>query len=193
MERICVFCGSNMGLRPGYAEAASALGSEIARRDLGLVYGGGRVGLMGVVADAVLEGGGRVVGVIPESLMGKEVDHEGLTALEVVSSMHERKARMAELSSGFVALPGGLGTLEELFEVWTWGQLGFHHKPCGLLDVDGYYASLLDFLDRSVDEGFVRPVHRSMLVVEEEAADLLDRLRDWIPPIVEKWLDRDDL
>ena len=193
MERICVFCGSNMGLRPGYAEAASALGSEIARRDLGLVYGGGRVGLMGVVADAVLEGGGRVVGVIPESLMGKEVDHEGLTALEVVSSMHERKARMAELSSGFVALPGGLGTLEELFEVWTWGQLGFHHKPCGLLDVDGYYASLLDFLDRSVDEGFVRPVHRSMLVVAEEAANLLDRLRDWTPPVVQKWLDRGDL
>jgi uncharacterized protein (TIGR00730 family) len=190
-ESICVFCGSSAGFRGAYAEAAASLGREIARRGLGLVYGGGRVGLMGVLAEAVLEAGSTVVGVIPEALMGREVDHEGLTRLEVVSSIHERKARMAELSEAFIALPGGLGTLEELFEAWTWGQLGFHHKPCGLLEVDGYFDSLLAFLDRTVEEGFVRKDHRSMLLVDSEPESLLDRLQVWEPPVGEKWLDRD--
>lgn len=191
MKRVCVFCGSSPGARPGYRVAAQALGAAIARRGLGLVYGGAHVGLMGVVADAALAAGGDVIGVLPRALEAKELAHEGLSALYVVESMHERKALMAELSDCFVALPGGIGTLEETFEAWTWTQLGLHEKPCALLDVDGYYAALQTFLDRAVADRFVRPEHRSMLLVDDDAERLLDALAAWRGPAVEKWLDRD--
>ena len=176
MRRLCVFCGSAMGVGPAYRLAAQALGRVLAERGVGLVYGGGRVGLMGVVADAVLAGGGEVVGVMPEALVAREIAHPGLTALRVVGSMHERKAVMAAESDAFVALPGGIGTLEELFEVWTWAQLGIHAKPCGVLDVGGYYAPLLAFLDRGVAEGFVRPAQRAALLVDDEPGRMVDRL-----------------
>ncbi|MCB1185124.1 TIGR00730 family Rossman fold protein [bacterium] len=162
--RLCVFCGSREGRLPAYREAAATLGRRLAERGIELVYGGGKVGLMGVVADACLAAGGQVTGVIPEALMRWEVGHEGLTRLEVVDSMHTRKARMAELSDGFIALPGGLGTFEELFEILTWAQLGFHRKPAGLLDVEGYYAPLLTMLDRGVAEGFMKTENRGLLL-----------------------------
>ena len=190
MKRICVFCGSSPGARPGYRAAAEALGTAIARRGLGLVYGGAHVGLMGVVADAALALGGEVIGVLPRALEAKELAHRRLSALYVVESMHERKALMAELSDAFVALPGGIGTLEETFEAWTWTQLGLHEKPCALLDVESYYAPLQEFLDRAVAERFVRAEHRSMLLVEDDAERLLDALSGWRAPIVEKWLER---
>ena len=190
MTRVCVFCGSSPGARPGYRAAAEALGAAIAKRGLGLVYGGAHVGLMGVVADAALAQGGEVIGVLPRSLEAKELAHRNLSALYVVESMHERKALMAELSDAFVALPGGIGTLEETFEAWTWTQLGLHEKPCALLDVEGYYGSLQQFLDRAVAERFVRPEHRSMLLVEDDPERLLDALSGWRAPIVEKWLER---
>ena len=190
MKRVCVFCGSSPGARPGYRAAAEALGAAIAKRGLGLVYGGAHVGLMGVVADAALAQGGEVIGVLPRSLEAKELAHRNLSALYVVESMHERKALMAELSDAFVALPGGIGTLEETFEAWTWTQLGLHEKPCALLDVEGYYGSLQQFLDRAVAERFVRPEHRSMLLVEDDPERLLDALSGWRAPIVEKWLER---
>jgi uncharacterized protein (TIGR00730 family) len=191
VKRVCVFCGSSPGARPSYRDAAATLGTAIARRGLGLVYGGAHVGLMGVVADAALAAGGDVIGVLPRALQEKELAHQGLSALYVVESMHERKALMAELSDCFVALPGGIGTLEELFESWTWTQLGLHEKPCALLDVDGYYAPLQSFLDRAVAERFVRAEHRSMLLVERDAERLLDALADWRAPAVEKWIGRD--
>ncbi|MGH2341795.1 TIGR00730 family Rossman fold protein [Segnochrobactraceae bacterium EtOH-i3] len=186
--RLCVFCGSNAGNRPDYAEAATALGAEMARRGIGLVYGGAKVGLMGAVADAVMAGGGEVIGVIPEALVERELAHGGLTRLEKVPTMHARKARMADLSSGFIALPGGLGTLEELFEVWTWAQLGHHTKPCALLDVAGFYSGLAGFLDTLVTEGFVREAHRTMLISESDPARLLDRVADYRPPTLVKWI-----
>lgn len=186
MRRVCVFCGSSRGTRPEYAEAARATGRLIAERGLGLVYGGGEVGLMGIVANAALEAGGEVIGVIPEALMRMEVGHPNLTALHVVGTMHERKALMAELSDGFIALPGGIGTLEELFEIWTWGQLGIHPKPLGFLDVAGYYAPLHAFLDHSVAEGFLKARHRAMTAVESDPATLLDRLATYQPPNVVK-------
>lgn len=176
MRRLGVFCGSRDGARPVYREAAHALGRVLAARGVGVVYGGASVGLMGAVADAALAAGGEVVGVIPRSLVEREIAHRGLTALHVVETMHERKARMAALADGFVALPGGVGTFEELFEVWTWGQLGLHAKPCGVLDVAGYYAPLLAFIDRGVAEGFIRPAQRETLVVDDDAARLVDRL-----------------
>jgi uncharacterized protein (TIGR00730 family) len=188
MRRICVFCGSSAGGRPAYAEAARALGRLLAAEGIGLVFGGGRVGLMGVVADAVLAGGGEAIGVIPEALLRREVGHTGLTELLVVESMHERKARMADLSDGFVALPGGFGTLEELFEVVTWAQLGIHPKPCGLLDVAGYYEPLLQLLDRGVDESFIRPQHRGLVLAETDPARLLERMRRFVPPPTEAWI-----
>lgn len=190
MKRVCVFCGSSPGARPGYRAAAEALGAAVAKRGLGLVYGGAHVGLMGVVADAALAHGGEVIGVLPRALEAKELAHRNLTTLYVVESMHERKALMAELSDCFVALPGGIGTLEETFEAWTWTQLGLHEKPCALLDVEGYYASLQQFLDRAVADRFVRAEHRSMLLVESDAERLLDALAGWRAPIVEKWLDQ---
>ena len=192
MKRVCVFCGSSPGARPGYRTAAEALGAAIARRGLGLVYGGAHVGLMGAVADAALLHGGEVIGVLPRALEAKELAHRNLSALYVVESMHERKALMAELSDCFVALPGGIGTLEETFEAWTWTQLGLHEKPCALLDVDGYYAALHAFLDHAVAERFVRPEHRAMLLVESDPERMLDALSGWRAPIVEKWLDRNE-
>jgi uncharacterized protein (TIGR00730 family) len=191
MRRVCVFCGSSMGNRPVYAEAAARLGALLAERGLGLVYGGGNVGLMGVVADAALQAGGEVIGVIPEALMKLEVGHLDLTELHVVGSMHERKALMADLSDAFIALPGGIGTMEELFEVWTWGQLGMHPKPLGFLDVAGYYDHLHAFLDYATDEGFLRDRHRAMVAVENDAATLLDRFDAYRPPEMVRVIARD--
>ena len=188
--RVCVFCGSNPGLRPAYAAAAEALGRLLAARRIGLVYGGAAVGLMGRVADAALAAGGHVTGILPQRLADKELAHTGLSALHIVGSMHERKAMMADLSDAFIALPGGAGTLEEAFEVWTWGQLGLHAKPLGLLDVEGYYGRLSGFLDHMVAEGFVQPAHRAMLLVEPEPEALLDRFAGYEAPTVTKWLDR---
>jgi uncharacterized protein (TIGR00730 family) len=181
-KSICVFAGSSPGAAPQFAEVARDLGRELALRGHGLVYGGGNVGLMGVVADAALAAGGHVTGVIPEFLVDRELAHRGLSRLEVVRSMHERKDTMAQLSDGFVALPGGFGTLEELFEVVTWAQLGLHDKPCGVLNVGGYYDSLLAFLDGAVTAQFVKNVHRSMLLVAAEARALLDRFDAYVAP-----------
>ncbi|MXQ11229.1 TIGR00730 family Rossman fold protein [Microvirga makkahensis] len=186
--RLCVFCGSSPGRDPVYMEAARLLGDTLARNGIGLVYGGASVGLMGAVADAVLTEGGQVIGVMPQALVDKEIAHTGLSDLRVVGSMHERKALMAELSDGFVALPGGLGTFEELFEVWTWAQLGYHRKPCALLNVAGFYDRLAAFLDGVVESGFVKPVHRAMLIVKEEPAALVEAIRGYEPPKVEKWI-----
>ena len=188
MRRVCVFCGSSVGARPEDEAAARGLGRLLAERGVGLVYGGASVGLMGAVADATLAADGEVVGVMPRALVEKEVAHAGLPDLRVVDSMHARKALMAELSDAFVALPGGLGTYEELFEVWTWAQLGLHHKPVALLDVAGFYRPLAAFLDGAVAARFVRPAHRGMLLVDEDAAALLDRLAAYRPPVVDKWI-----
>ena len=190
VRSLCVFCGSSPGANPVYRAAAEQLGALLAEQGVRLVYGGGHVGLMGTVADAALAAGGSVIGVIPQHMVDREVAHRGLTELRVVRSMHERKAVMAELSDGFVALPGGLGTLEELFEVWTWGQLGLHHKPYALLDVAGFFQPLLAFLDHQVAERFVRPEHRAMLVVETAPERLLQRMRAHEPIPLPKWLDR---
>ncbi|MGH8439925.1 MAG: TIGR00730 family Rossman fold protein [Pseudomonas sp.] len=190
VRSVCVFCGASTGVNPAYREAAIALGQAIAQRGLTLVYGGGAVGLMGIVADAAMAAGGEVIGIIPQALKDAEVGHSGLTRLEVVDGMHARKARMAELSDAFVALPGGLGTLEELFEVWTWGQLGYHAKPLGLLDVNGFYSKLGSFLDRVVEEGFVRPQHRAMLQLADSPAELLDAMSSYQAPVLPKWVDK---
>jgi uncharacterized protein (TIGR00730 family) len=193
LSRVCVFCGANPGGRDEYRESAARLGVLLARRGLELVYGGGNIGLMGVVADACLEAGGRVIGVIPESLVGREVagapvEHDGITRLEIVDSMHTRKARMAELSDGFIALPGGFGTFEELFEILTWAQLGFHRKPIGLLDVADYYAPLLSLCDHAVAEGFLRPEHRALLLDGKDPAALLDDLTSFQSPDLKAWV-----
>jgi uncharacterized protein (TIGR00730 family) len=190
LRSVCVFCGASPGAKPIYREAAALLGHTLAERGITLVYGGGAVGLMGTVADAALAAGGEVIGVIPQSLMDAEIGHKGLTRLEVVDGMHARKARMAELSDAFIALPGGLGTLEELFEVWTWGQLGYHSKPLGLLEVNSFYDKLTDFLDHLVEERFVRDQHRGMLQVGGHPETLLDRLESWRPSSAPKWVDR---
>jgi uncharacterized protein (TIGR00730 family) len=174
--KICVFTGSRHGARTEYPEAAKLLGHELVARSYGLVYGGGNVGLMTVIADTVLDLNGHVTGVIPDSLVSKEVAHRGLTDLRVVSSMHERKALMAELADGFIAMPGGIGTMEEFFEVLSWAQLGIHEKPCALLNVCGYYDPLIQFLDRAVADDFIKPKHRALLIVESEPAELLDRI-----------------
>jgi len=192
MKRVCVFCGSSIGSRPVYREAAQALGAALARRNLGLVYGGGKVGLMGVVADAALAAGGEVIGVIPDFLEAKEVGHRGLTELRVVGSMHERKAMMAALSDGFIALPGGYGTLEEFGEILTWAQLDLHHKPIGLLDVAGYYDPLLRLFDHAVAEGFLSPALRALVLEESDPARLLDALAAHEPRAVAKWAGRDE-
>jgi uncharacterized protein (TIGR00730 family) len=188
IENVCVFCGASSGHDPAFAAAARALGTELARAGRGLVYGGGRVGLMGILADAALAAGGSVIGVIPIAIANKEIAHSGLTDLRVVDSMHTRKALMADLSAAFIALPGGLGTLEELFEVWTWGQLGLHRKPYGLLNVSDFFTPLLTFLDETTALGFIRPEHREMLVVESDPAALLQRLDTYVSPPVPKWL-----
>ncbi|WP_373389161.1 TIGR00730 family Rossman fold protein [Pseudomonas alcaligenes] len=191
LKSVCVFCGASPGARPIYREAAEQLGRSLAEQGLTLVYGGGAVGLMGLVADAALAAGGEVIGIIPQSLERAEIGHRGLTRLEVVDGMHARKARMAELADAFIALPGGLGTLEELFEVWTWGQLGYHAKPLGLLEVDGFYARLTAFLDHLVAERFVREQHRAILQISESPAELLQRLDAWQPTAAPKWVDRE--
>lgn len=188
MKRICVYCGSSPGARPQYREAARAVGHELADRGLGLVYGGASIGVMGAVANAVLERGGEAIGVIPHSLATKEVSHSGLNELIVVKSMHERKAKMAELSDGFIALPGGWGTIEEIFEMLTWAQLGFHQKPCGLLNVASYYNHLSSFLDIAIDERFVKEAFRPMIIMEEAPAMLLDRFQTYSAPRVKKWI-----
>lgn len=190
VRSVCVFCGASTGANPAYRDAAIALGQAIAQRGLKLVYGGGAVGLMGIVANAAMAAGGEVIGIIPQSLLDAEVGHKGLTRLEVVDGMHARKARMAELSDAFIALPGGLGTLEELFEVWTWGQLGYHAKPLGLLDVNGFYEKLGGFLDHVVEEGFVRPQHRAMLQLAQQPDELLDAMDSFVAPVVPKWVDK---
>lgn len=187
MQTICVFCGARAGADPTYAEAARRFGAHLGATGRILVYGGGQVGMMGILADAALAAGGRVIGVIPRALVDRELAHPSLTELRVVGSMHERKAAMAELAQGFVALPGGIGTLEELFEIWTWGQLGLHEKPCGLLEVNGFFASLLAFLDRVAGQGFLRPEHRQMLLVDSQPERLLDRMGDYRPVRLPKW------
>ena len=188
MRSICVYCGSSPGFDPAFLDAARAFGALLGRRGLRLVYGGGDVGLMGAVADATLAAGGEVIGVIPRGLVDREVAHAGLTELHITHSMHERKALMAELADGFVALPGGLGTFEELFEILTWSQLGMHRKPVGILNVAGYYDALVAFVDRSVTAGFVKPEHRELFCVDVDAPALLDRFVRWDPPTVTKWL-----
>ena len=191
MKRICVFCGSSEGARPEYGAAAQEMAAELVRRNIGLVYGGSKVGLMGVIADAVLKGGGDVQGVIPESLMSLEVGHRGLTKLHVVRSMHERKALMAGLSDAFVAMPGGFGTLEEFCEVVTWSQLGLHAKPCGILNVLEYYSPLLRLFDHAVQERFLKPENRALVLARDKPADLLQALEDWRPVYIEKWISPD--
>ena len=186
---ICVFCGSSLGRSGAYRAAAQALGAELARREIGLVYGGASVGLMGVVADAVLSHGGSAIGVLPKALAELEIAHEGLTELRIVSSMHERKAQMADLSEAFIALPGGIGTLEEAFEVWTWSQLGVHAKPIGLLNVANYYDGLERFLDHMVEEAFVKPVHRNIMLAGADPAALIDDLLHTDIPVDRKWVD----
>ena len=189
MKRVCVFCGSSAGSNHLYLENARVVGKALVRRGLGLVYGGGSVGLMGAVASAVLEAGGEVDGVIPRALEARELAHGGLTRLHRVGSMHERKAKMAELADAFVALPGGMGTLEELSEILTWAQLGLHAKPSGLLDVEGYYRPLVAFFDHAVAQGFLRPEHRRLLLVGEDIDGLLGAFERYEPPNVQRWID----
>ena len=191
LSSLCVFCGSNGGAQPAYLEAAEAVGRGLAQRGVRVVYGGGKVGMMGAVADAARAAGGEVVGIIPQAIFDLEIGHTGLDDLRVVGSMHERKALMAELSDAFIALPGGIGTLEELFEVYTWAQLGIHAKPLGLIDVAGYYQPLVDFLDHAVQERFLRPQTRTLLAVSESLDDLLARLEASEPVTVHKWIDLD--
>jgi uncharacterized protein (TIGR00730 family) len=188
MKYICVYCGSNPGRLAAYREAASCLGRELAERGLGLVYGGASVGVMGAVADATLRHGGKAIGVIPHALATKEVSHHGLDELFVVESMHQRKAKMAELSDGFIALPGGWGTIEEIFEMLTWAQLGFHEKPCGLLNAAGYYDHLFTFLEKAIEERFVKPEYRPMIIMDESAPALLRRFDEYQAPKVKKWI-----
>ena len=191
MKRICVFCGSSAGSQPEYRVCAEQLGAELTRRKIGLVYGGGDVGLMGAIADSVVEAGGEAIGVIPEHLMTREIGHNRLTQLHIVHSMHERKALMADLSDAFIALPGGFGTLEEFCEVLTWSQLGLHAKPCGIVNVLGYYTSLLAMLDHAVQERFLKPQNRALVLARDTPSELLQALEEWRPVHVEKWLDRD--
>jgi uncharacterized protein (TIGR00730 family) len=192
MKRICVYCGSNPGRQPVYREAAAELGKALVERDIALVYGGASIGVMGAVADAVLAHGGEVIGIIPQSLATREVAHNNLSELIVVTSMHERKAMMAELSDGFVALPGGWGTFEEIFEALTWAQLGIHEKPCGLLNIAGYYDHLGLFLQHAMDESFVREAYKPMIIMENEPVALLNRFAAYQPPKVHKWIGPDE-
>ncbi|MGR8931352.1 MAG: LOG family protein [Gammaproteobacteria bacterium] len=192
IKNICVYCGSSPGRLEVYGKAAQALAQALVNRDFGLVYGGASVGIMGIVADQVLALGGRVIGVIPKALAHKEIAHDNLTELYVTDSMHDRKMRMAELADGFIALPGGIGTMEELFEIWTWAQLGFHQKPCGLLNVAGYYDSLIGFLAHMLNEQFVKQPTHGMLLVENEAESLLQRFAEYQPPAVRRWVAADE-
>jgi len=188
VKRLCVFCGSNPGFNPAYREAATALGSLLAERHIELVFGGGHIGLMGAVADAVLRAGGHVIGVIPHALVARELAHTGIQDLRAVNSMHERKALMAELSDGFIALPGGYGTFEEFFEIITWGQLGIHHKPCGLLNIQGYYTPLLQLVEMGVKEGFIPESHRELVLVESTPTGLLEKMQGYHSSATAKWM-----
>ncbi|GGB50296.1 cytokinin riboside 5'-monophosphate phosphoribohydrolase [Roseibium aquae] len=192
MKSICVFCGSSFGARALYTDAARATGRVIAEAGLTVVYGGASVGLMGVVADAALSAGGTVIGVLPKVLEEKELAHKGLTELHIVDSMHERKALMADLSDGFAALPGGAGTMEEIFEIWTWGQLGLHRKPCGFVNIDGFYDGLIGFLDHQTREGFMKPVMRDMVKVAPTPEDLIAQFNRYEPPATPKWIGKDE-
>jgi len=192
INSICVYCGSSPGRIEAYGSAGCALAKSLVSRNIRLVYGGAGIGIMGMVADQVLKLGGQVIGVIPKALAHKEVAHKNLTELHVTQSMHERKMLMAELSDGFIALPGGIGTLEELFEIWTWEQLGFHNKPCGLLNVEGYYDSLIGFLDHVLAEQFVKKDHHAMLIVETNPDALLDHYINYQPPAVRHWVGKDE-
>jgi len=189
MKSICVYCGSSIGSSPAYAKAAQLLAKVFVENHIGLVYGGGNVGLMGIIADETMRLGGEVTGVIPKALLEKEVGHHGLTRLHVVKDMHERKAMMAELSDGFIAMPGGIGTLEELFETLSWSQLGFHEKPIGILNVDGFYDRLISFLQHTVTEGFLKPAHASLLMHDANPASLVEKLKSAEPQTGEKLLD----
>lgn len=189
MRRLCVFCGSSFGSRPVYTAAAKEVGRFLAESKITLVYGGARVGLMGAMADAAMEAGGEVIGVMPEHLIAREVGHTGLTKMHVVSSMHERKALMSDLSDGFIALPGGIGTFEEFCEVVTWSQLGLHQKPCGLLNVEEYYSPLMSMFDRAVEERFMKAENRGIVLAHAEIPALIEMMREWRPVAVEKWLD----
>lgn len=191
MKRVCVFCGSSPGGRPEYRDAAEGLAAELFRRGMGVVYGGGKVGLMGAVADKMLALGGEAIGVIPEDLMAREIGHRGLTKLHIVRSMHERKALMADLSDAFIALPGGFGTFDEFCEVLTWSQLGLHRKPCGILNVLDYYSAFLAMLDHAVEERFLKPENRRLVLWANSPAELLDAFEVWKPVHVEKWIDRE--
>ena len=188
MKRICVYCGSNPGRNPLFLQAAISLGNALADRGLGLVYGGASVGIMGTIANSVLDRGGEVIGVIPKALDAKELKHNGLTQLHVVKSMHERKALMAEYADGFIALPGGWGTIEEIFEALTWAQLGFHRKPCGLLNAGGYYNHLYAFLEHTIEQQFVKPENRQMLIIKPDANSMLESFSSYRPPEVKKWV-----
>jgi uncharacterized protein (TIGR00730 family) len=192
MKRLCVFCGSSVGNNPAYIEAAQSLGGLLAARGIGLVYGGGKVGLMGVIADAVMQRGGEVIGVIPKALDEREIGHSNITDLRVVDSMHTRKAMMADLADAFIAMPGGVGTFEEFFEAVTWTQLGLHRKACGLLNVAGFYTPLAAFIDQAVTDGFIKPVHRAAIVVDGDPARLLDTIATLKLPAVAKWIDKDE-
>jgi uncharacterized protein (TIGR00730 family) len=191
LNTVCVFCGSSPGAHPEYIASARSFGRLLAEQGVRIVYGGGRVGLMGAVADAAMEAGGSVIGVIPHALMAREVGHGGVTDLRVVETMHERKALMADISDGFVALPGGIGTLEEFFEIWTWGQLGIHDKPIGLLDVRGFYAPMALLLDHLVEQEFLAPRHRGRVLRDDSAESLLERMRAFVPPETRRWVDLD--
>lgn len=190
--RIAVFCGSSSGRRPEFLQAATALGQLLAQQGIGIVYGGASVGLMGAVATAARQAGGEVIGVLPQSLMDRELAHTGLSELHIVETMHERKAKMSELADAFLALPGGIGTFEELFEVWTWGVLGYHRKPCALLNVAGFYDGLVSFLDHVVEDEFLKPVYRNMLLVDESPEALLKALLEYVPPAAPKWTDSEE-
>jgi uncharacterized protein (TIGR00730 family) len=192
MNNVCVFCGSTSGVRPIYADMARAMGKAMLKRGIGLVYGGGRRGLMGILADSVLEGRGKVIGVIPEAMSAREIAHHDVTELRIVHSMHERKAMMADLSDAFIAMPGGFGTFEELCEIVTWAQLGLHQKPCGLLNVEGYYAPLLGLFDRALADGFIFPSNRRIVLEETDPDRLLDLLASYHPPKLEKWIASDE-
>jgi uncharacterized protein (TIGR00730 family) len=192
MKRICVFCGSNVGVRPAYAEAARSLARHLVKLGIGIVYGGGNVGLMGVLADTALAAGGEVIGVIPHALFAKEVGHAGIPDLRIVGSMHERKALMADLADGFIAMPGGWGTFDEFCEILTWAQLGLHRKPCGILNVEGYYDTLLAMFDHSVAEGFLKPEYKPIVLAAAEPEDLVAKMRTYRAPLLDKWIGREE-
>ena len=189
MKRICIFCGSSQGKDPIYGKAAEELGKHFSENQIGLVFGGGRVGLMGIIANAVIAAGGQTTGIIPKRIMDMEIAHNGLTKLHVVDTMHERKALMAQLSDGFIALPGGFGTLDEISEVLTYNQLRYYDKPVGIFNVNGYFDGLLTFLDHCMDEGFVRPEHRHNILVSDNARELIGMMKDYEPVAVNKWID----